>query len=110
MTAIHITDIESAINFWRRKSPSGDDFKLAAPTRALAEVFTVIDCAPGVVRLAAGITADNSVSETNVVVRFVPFQRTCEPETNPEPVTVTVVSPTFANTFVGLMPETVGAG
>ncbi len=42
MTAIHITDIESAINFWRRKSPSGDDFKLAAPTRALAEVYALM--------------------------------------------------------------------
>ncbi len=39
MTAIHITDIESAINFWRQKSPSGEHFKLAAPTRALAEVY-----------------------------------------------------------------------
>ena len=39
MTAIHITDIESAINFWRSKQPAPDGFSLAAPTRALAELY-----------------------------------------------------------------------
>ncbi len=39
MAGIHITDIESAINFWRDKLPSPDGFSLAAPTRALAEVY-----------------------------------------------------------------------
>jgi uncharacterized protein len=39
MAAIHITDIESAINFWRARQPSPDGFTLAAPTRALAEVY-----------------------------------------------------------------------
>ena len=39
MAGIHITDIESAINYWRDKSPSPDGFSLAAPTRALAEVY-----------------------------------------------------------------------
>ncbi len=39
MTGIHITDIESAINFWRERSPSHDGVTLPAPTRALAEVY-----------------------------------------------------------------------
>jgi predicted Fe-S protein YdhL (DUF1289 family) len=39
MTAIHITDIESAINHWRSRAPSTDGLSLAAPTRALAEVY-----------------------------------------------------------------------
>lgn len=36
---IHITDIESAINFWRAREPSPDGVTLPAPTRALAEVY-----------------------------------------------------------------------
>ena len=39
MAGIHITDIESAINFWRDKCPSPDGFSLAEPIRALAEVY-----------------------------------------------------------------------
>jgi predicted Fe-S protein YdhL (DUF1289 family) len=39
MAAIHITDIESAINYWRDKKPSPDGFSLAPETRALAEVY-----------------------------------------------------------------------
>jgi predicted Fe-S protein YdhL (DUF1289 family) len=39
MPAIHITDIESAINHWRSRSPSPDGVSLPAPTRALAEVY-----------------------------------------------------------------------
>ena len=39
MSIIHITDIESAINYWRTKTPSPDGFSLGAPTRALAEVY-----------------------------------------------------------------------
>ncbi len=39
MTGIHITDIESAINYWRERSPSTDGVTLPAPTRALAEVY-----------------------------------------------------------------------
>lgn len=42
MTAIHITDIESAINFWRARSPSVDGAVLPPPTRALAEVYAVM--------------------------------------------------------------------
>ncbi len=39
MAGIHITDIESAINYWRAREPSTDGVTLAAPTRALAEVY-----------------------------------------------------------------------
>ncbi len=42
MTAIHITDIESAINFWRAKRPAVDGAALPEPTRALAEVYGVM--------------------------------------------------------------------
>jgi predicted Fe-S protein YdhL (DUF1289 family) len=36
---IHITDIESAINFWRERSPSPDGVSACAEVRALAEVY-----------------------------------------------------------------------
>jgi hypothetical protein len=42
MTAIHITDIEAAINFWRDKLPCLEGAELSAPTRALAEVYAVM--------------------------------------------------------------------
>lgn len=42
MASIFITDIESAINYWRGKKPSPDGFSLAAETRALAEVYAVM--------------------------------------------------------------------
>ena len=42
MPTLHITDIESAINFWREKSPSPDGFTLAPQLRALAEVYALM--------------------------------------------------------------------
>lgn len=42
LASIHITDIESAINYWRDKKPSPDGFSLAAETRALAEVYAAL--------------------------------------------------------------------
>ncbi len=39
MAGIHITDIESAINYWRDKKPSPDGFSLEPEIRALAEVY-----------------------------------------------------------------------
>ena len=39
MPAIHITDIEAAINYWRARQPSPDGIVLSAPLRALAEVY-----------------------------------------------------------------------
>lgn len=42
MAGIHITDIESAINFWREREPSPDGVTLAAPIRALAEVYALL--------------------------------------------------------------------
>ena len=42
MAGIHITDIESAINYWRARKPSPDGFSLAGETRALAEVYALM--------------------------------------------------------------------
>jgi predicted Fe-S protein YdhL (DUF1289 family) len=42
MAGIHITDIESAINYWRAREPSPDGIALPAPTRALAEVYALL--------------------------------------------------------------------
>jgi predicted Fe-S protein YdhL (DUF1289 family) len=42
LAGIHITDIESAINFWRARMPSPDGVALPAPTRALAEVYALL--------------------------------------------------------------------
>jgi predicted Fe-S protein YdhL (DUF1289 family) len=39
LAVIHITDIESAINYWRECEPSLDGLVLPEPTRALAEVY-----------------------------------------------------------------------
>ncbi len=39
MPAIHITDIEAAINHWRTVSPSPDGVSLSEQVRALAEVY-----------------------------------------------------------------------
>ena len=41
MAAIHITDIEAAINYWRERKPSPDGITLAAELRALAEVYAL---------------------------------------------------------------------
>jgi uncharacterized protein len=42
MSGIHVTDIESAINYWRARSPSPDGISLAPETRALAEVYALL--------------------------------------------------------------------
>jgi len=42
MAAIHITDIEAAINYWRERKPSADGITLAAELRALAEVYALM--------------------------------------------------------------------
>ncbi len=42
MAGIFITDIESAINYWREQKPSPDGFSLAPETRALAEVYALM--------------------------------------------------------------------
>jgi predicted Fe-S protein YdhL (DUF1289 family) len=39
MTALHITDIEAAINWWRERSPSPDGVVACAEVLALAEVY-----------------------------------------------------------------------
>lgn len=42
MAGIFITDIESAINYWRARAPAPDGVALPAPTRALAEVYALM--------------------------------------------------------------------
>jgi uncharacterized protein len=42
MAAIHIIDIEAAINFWRARCPSPDGVALAPELAALAEVYAVL--------------------------------------------------------------------
>ena len=42
MAAIHISDIESAINWWRERSPSPDGITACAEVRALAEVYALM--------------------------------------------------------------------
>ena len=42
MAGIHITDIESAINWWRERSPSPDGITACPEVRALAEVYALL--------------------------------------------------------------------
>lgn len=42
MPAIHITDIEAAINWWRARKPSPDGITACAEVRALAEVYALL--------------------------------------------------------------------
>jgi uncharacterized protein len=40
--AVHITDLEAAINWWRERSPSPDGISACAEVRALAEVYALM--------------------------------------------------------------------
>jgi hypothetical protein len=42
MAGIHISDIESAINWWRERSPSPDGITACPEVRALAEVYALL--------------------------------------------------------------------
>ena len=42
MARLHITDIESAINWWRERRPSPDGITACAEVRALAEVYALM--------------------------------------------------------------------
>jgi uncharacterized protein len=42
MAALHITDIEAAINYWRARAPSPDGITLAPELRALATVYALM--------------------------------------------------------------------
>ena len=42
MAGIHITDIESAINWWRDRSPSVDGLRACSEVLALAEVYALM--------------------------------------------------------------------
>ena len=42
MATLHILDIESAINWWRERSPSPDGISACAEVRALAEIYALM--------------------------------------------------------------------
>ena len=42
MAGIHVTDIESAINWWRQRSPSLDGITACPEVLALAEVYALM--------------------------------------------------------------------
>jgi len=42
MAALHITDIEAAINWWRERSPSPDGIMACPQVNALAEVYALL--------------------------------------------------------------------
>jgi hypothetical protein len=42
VAGIHITDIESAINWWRERKPSPDGISACAEVRALGEVYALM--------------------------------------------------------------------
>ena len=42
MAALHITDIEAAINWWRERTPSPDGVTACAEVRALGEVYALL--------------------------------------------------------------------
>ena len=58
MAALHITDIEAAINWWRAKSPSPDGVKACAEVRALAEVYALMAIAHASERDEDALPAD----------------------------------------------------
>ncbi len=71
---------------------------------------TVTCVVPAVAMSVAGIAAVSCVEETNVVVRFAPFQRTTEALTKLLPFTVNVKAAPPAVAEVGLMPVVAGTG
>ena len=75
-----------------------------------AGLKTVTVAVPAEAMSLAGIVAVRLVLLPNVVVRFAPCHRTTEPETKPEPVTVSVKAPPPATAEFGLMLEMTGAG
>ncbi|MBV7542073.1 DUF3717 domain-containing protein [Acidovorax sp. sic0104] len=52
---IHVVEIEAAINYWRARSPSPDGITLAAPLRALAEVYALMAIGRATVAETKGI-------------------------------------------------------
>jgi hypothetical protein len=71
---------------------------------------TVTDTEPGAARSAAVIAACSCEPLTNVVARADPFQRTDEDDTNPDPLTVSVIPDPPAGVLDGESDETDGCG
>ncbi len=75
-----------------------------------AGLKTVMLAVPAVAMSVAGIAAVSWVSETKVVGRLAPFQRTTAPLTKPEPVTVRVKAAPPAVAVAGASELITGAG
>ena len=75
-----------------------------------AGLNTVTWAVPATAMSEAGIDTVNRVEETNVVVRFDPFQRTTELATKRLPLTVSVNAALPARRDDGLRLEIVGTG
>ena len=101
------TDCKTGTGLFTVTEVAGDGVELPPPG---AGFETVICRLPFTVKSAAGNVACSDVEPTNVVGRLVLFTLTIELETNPVPVTFTVVEvcPTFA--AEGETPETLGDG
>ena len=75
MPGIHITDVESAINYWREREPSPDGVTLAAPIRALAEVKLFSVTSANAARVASSwvkactVWTDDSASDADAYVK-----------------------------------------
>ena len=75
-----------------------------------AGVKTVTAAVPSVAQSLAGIDARNCVLLTKVVVRFAPFQRTTDVDTNPLPLTVSVNAELPTGVLTGESDVSTGAG
>jgi hypothetical protein len=74
------------------------------------ELYTVTEAVPAVAISVAAIAAVNCVDDTNVVVRFAPFQRTIDPGTKPVPLTASANEAPPAVPEAGLRLVVIGAG
>ena len=64
VAAIHIIDIEAAINFWRARCPSPDGLALAPEVAALAETYALL-----VFRRASEIDEDAPAAAAGTAAR-----------------------------------------
>jgi hypothetical protein len=83
------------------------EFEIPPPGKALNTVTCAV---PAVAMSVAGIAAVTRVPETYVVVRFDPFHRTTDSETNPLPLTIIVNAESFLFAEFGLMLVIFGVG
>ena len=68
MSAIHITDIEAAINFWRDKSPSKDGVTLPKEIRELAKVYAELASSNAAFAVALATLSDELPEPEELIV------------------------------------------